>query len=237
MVFHTHNRSVSHPNLQINGNKIERVTEFNFLGLVLQSNLILNIHLNHISLKVSKTIEIIYRLKSVYPLAVLLTLYNTLVLPYFNYCILSWGSKIKVDHQLYLLQKKAVRIITHSNYIAHTEPLCKQYGMIKLTDMFSIAIWKFYYKLMNNLLPTYFSQMKPVLPVICTRYEARNPMFYLPDVRHSFVEQPIGYRLIKQLSAEEGSLTTDMILTESSLIYKIPIKRAVIDGYSDHYNC
>ena len=91
-----------------------------------------------------------------YSLAVLLTLYNTLVLPYFNYCILSWGSKIKENHQLYLLQKKAVRIITHSNYIAHIEPLCKQYGIIKLSDMFSLAIWKFYYKLMNNQLPKYF---------------------------------------------------------------------------------
>ena len=234
MVFHTHNRSVSYPDLQINGNKIERVTEFNFLGLVLQSNLSWNKHINHISLKVSKAIGIIYRLKSVYPLAVLLTLYNTLVLPYFNYCILSWGSKIKENHQLYLLQKKAVRIITHSNYIAHTEPLCKQYGIIKLTDMFSLAIWKFYYKLMNNQLPTYFSQMKPVLPIICTRYEVRNPMFHLPDIRHSFGEQSIGYCLIKQLNAEEGSLTTDMVLTESFLIYKVHIKRAVIDGYSDH---
>ena len=91
MVFHTHNRSVSYPDLQINGNKIRLVTEFNFLGLVLQLNLSWNEHINNISLKVSKAIGIIYRLKSVYPLAVLLTLYNTLVLPYFNYCIISWG--------------------------------------------------------------------------------------------------------------------------------------------------
>ena len=133
------------------------------------------------------------------------------------------------------MQKKSVRIITHSNYIAHTEPLCKQYGIIKLTDMFSLAIWKFYYKLMNNQLPrpTYFSQMNPFfLPIICTRYEVRNPMFHLPDIRHSFGEQSIGYCLIKQLNAEEGSLTTDMFLTESFFIYKVRIKRAVIDGYS-----
>ena len=50
----------------------------------------------------------------------------------------------------------------------------------------------------------------------------------------SFGEQSIGYCLIKQLNAEEGSLTTDMVLTESFLIYKVHIKRAVIDGYSDH---
>ena len=30
MFFHMHNKSVSYPDLQINGNKIERVIEFNF---------------------------------------------------------------------------------------------------------------------------------------------------------------------------------------------------------------
>ena len=29
--------------------------------------------------------------------------------------------------------------------------------MVKVTDMFRIAIWKFYYKLRNNLLPPYFN--------------------------------------------------------------------------------
>ena len=58
-------------------------------------------------------------------------------------------------------------------------------------------------------------------------------MFHLPDIRHSYGEQSISYCLIKQLNAEEGSLTTDMD-TESFLIYKINIERAVIDGYSNH---
>ena len=87
---------------------------------------------------------------------------------------------------------------------------------------------------MNNQLLTYFSQINPVLPIICTRYEVRNPMFHLPDIRHSFGEQSVGYCLIKQLNAEEawplGALTTDMVLTESFLIYKVHVKRAVIHG-------
>ena len=41
MVFHMQNRSVSYPDLQINGSKIERITEFNFLGLVFAIKLIL----------------------------------------------------------------------------------------------------------------------------------------------------------------------------------------------------
>ena len=63
--------------------------------------------------------------------------------------------------------------------------------------------------------------MKPVLPIICTRYEVRNPMFHLPDIRHSFGEQSIGYCLLKLLNAEEGFLTTDVVLTVSFLIYNV----------------
>ena len=100
--FHMHNRSVSYLSLQINGTKIERVTEFNFLGLVSQSNLSWNKHINHISLKFSRASGIIHRLTSVYPLSVLLTLYNTLLLARFSYCILSWGSVVILNHHLYM---------------------------------------------------------------------------------------------------------------------------------------
>ena len=169
MVFHTSNRLVKYPNLLINGRPIERVIQFNFLGLILQSNMSRSMHTDHISLKVSKAIGIIYRLKDVYPLLVLQTLYNTLILPYFNYCILSWGATISNGNRLHLLQKKALRLISNSNYIAHTEPIHKNLRLLKLTDMFPIAVWKFYYKLMNNQLrvPEYFVDWKPELPRVC----------------------------------------------------------------------
>ena len=44
--------------------------------------------------------------------------------------------------------------------------------------------------------------MKPVLPQLCSRYEVRNPVFHLSDIRHSFAEQSIRYCLIKQLNAK-----------------------------------
>ena len=58
-------------------------------------------------------------------------------------------------------------------------------------------------------------------------------MFHLSIIRHSFGEQSIGYCLIKQLIAEKGStVTTNMVHTGSSLIYKVCIKRKVIDDYN-----
>ena len=38
---------------------------------------------------------------------------------------------------LHLLHKRAVRIITNSNYIAHTEPLLKELSLLKVTCIFS----------------------------------------------------------------------------------------------------
>ena len=51
MVFHTVQRKVIFPNLKINHIEIERVTQFNFLGLILSAQLSWNHHIDHISKK------------------------------------------------------------------------------------------------------------------------------------------------------------------------------------------
>ena len=140
MVFHISNRLVRYPNLLINGRPIERVTQFNFLGLILQSNMSWSMHTDHISLKVSKAISITCRLKDVYPLLVLQSFYNTLILPYFNYCILSWDATISNGNRLHLLQKKALRLISNSNYIAHTEPIHNIYDCLSYVSYCSLEI-------------------------------------------------------------------------------------------------
>ena len=62
--------------------------------------------------------------------------------------------------------------------------------------------------------------MNPVLPQICSRYEVRNPVFHLPDIRHSFAEQSIRYCFIKQVNAENGStIARGMVHTSSFLSY------------------
>ena len=68
--------------------KIERVTQFNFLGIVLSSNLKWNKHTDHISRKIFRAIGVMYRLKQIYPRAVLLTLYLAIIYPHFIYELL-----------------------------------------------------------------------------------------------------------------------------------------------------
>ena len=154
-------------------------------------------------MKIARSIGILYRLRNVYPESVLVTIYNTLILPHFNYnCFLLWGSVVKENHSLHLLQKKAVRIITNSDYLAHTEPICKNLRILKISDMFSVALWKFYYKLKNNKLPAYFFFMKLVLPIVTERYEIRNPSFHTTGIKHKFAKCSLQYCLINQLNSD-----------------------------------
>ena len=73
MVFHKNQGRLLYPNLYLNMMKIESVIQFNFLGIVLSSNLKWNKHTDHISKKLSRAIDMMYRLKQIYPHAVLLT--------------------------------------------------------------------------------------------------------------------------------------------------------------------
>ena len=66
---------------------IERIDEFTFLGLNLDTNL--NLKEKKISNKCSKTIGILNRLKHILPLHITVLLYNTLILSHNNYCIMA----------------------------------------------------------------------------------------------------------------------------------------------------
>ena len=51
MVFHTSKSNMIYPNLKINNNTIERVTQFNLLGVIIHSHRSWNKYINHISIK------------------------------------------------------------------------------------------------------------------------------------------------------------------------------------------
>ena len=47
--------------------------------------------------------------------------------------------------------------------------------VLKVFDLFYVAVWKFYYKLMHNNLSAYFSAWTPTLTTVCSRYDIRAP--------------------------------------------------------------
>ena len=68
-----HKKRVIYPTLKLNDAVIKRVSHFNFLGVVLASTLKWDKNIGHVSLKVSRVICVLFRLKHIYPQEVILT--------------------------------------------------------------------------------------------------------------------------------------------------------------------
>ena len=47
--------------------------------------------------------------------------------------------------------------MTNRKYNAHTDPLFKSLKLIKIKDIFGVQCMKFWYKLVNSNVPTYFA--------------------------------------------------------------------------------
>ena len=174
MLFHKHNKTVPNLKLSINGRTIDQVTRFNFLGLHLNSQLAWHTHIEEISKKISRVTGIIYKMQNILPSKILLSLYNTLILPHINYCILSWG---KEKDAILLLQKRAVRAIASARYRSHSEPLFKFYNLLKVNDIYTKRLLVFYYNVINKIISSNFI---PEFSEANNFYPIRNPQKQIP---------------------------------------------------------
>ena len=158
MTFHYRQRDISSiiPTIKIGETIIERVTDFNFLGLTIDENMTWKAHTHKITNKISRAIGVINSLKNTLPRSVLLTLYNSLILPHLQYSILCWGS---YPGKVVTRQKQAIRLISGNKYNSHTEPIFKKINMLNFNDTFKSCVLKFYYKLQNENLPHYLQNM------------------------------------------------------------------------------
>ena len=60
MVIHTPERKVNYPNLKLNNVNVERVSQINFLSVILASSLKWDKHVAHVSLKNLRVIGVLY---------------------------------------------------------------------------------------------------------------------------------------------------------------------------------
>ena len=95
------------------------------------------------------------------------------------------------------MQKKAIRTVTHSNYIAHSEPLLKDLYLLNVKDLMNLKLIKFLHKLYHNNLPIYFNDYMPHLEKRETRYNLCSHQLPVPHVTHVYAESCLLYKLVE----------------------------------------
>ena len=126
ILFRSKHKSVPTMKTQVKimDESIGEVQSTKFLGVVIDCNLNWSKQINYIKTKVSKGIGIIIRIKQFINKETLRTLYFLFVYPYLYYCIEVWGNAQDCHRDTIVkLQKGAVRIISCSPLLAHSEAL------------------------------------------------------------------------------------------------------------------
>lgn len=222
MIFTTSQRRISYPNIYLDEIKIDFVTTFNYLGVVIDENLNFKTHINMVANKISRVVGIMKKLKNFIPKSALMHIYNSLILCHINYGLVVWGGYLGITNRLEKLQKSAIRTMNNLKYNAHTDPYFKRDNLLKLRDLRALHDLTFCYRFIHNMLPEYFCKKLSSIPshVHSTRQFGQ---LRIPSVRHDFARNSISYRYPKIYNNMSQNFK-DKITTHSLYGFKYYIK-------------
>ena len=108
------------PDLKIANNQIERKKAIKFLGEMLDENANWQEHIRTVENKIAKNIGLLYRAKYLLNELSLKCIYFAYIHSYLNYANIAWASTYRTKLKaIYLLQKRAVRIVFNENFQGH----------------------------------------------------------------------------------------------------------------------
>ena len=145
------------------------------------------------------------------------------------YGIIIWGNTYKTTLQpIFILQKRAMRLITFSRFDEHSSPLFKSLEIIKFLDLVTFHLAIFMYKYHNQLLPSVFNSFFTKISQIHT-YNTRlgaKQSYYLPKARTNYGIFNIRF----QGPSVWNSIDEDIKLSSLSL-FKKKVKQHFIKDY------
>ena len=211
LLFSVKRKSPDHPPLYFNGNKIVKVDKHKHLGVILDSKLTFETHINEKINKTKKVIGAIKYLSKYLPLKTLILLYKSLVRPLFDYCDIIFhippsnngifGRQNEQDNEndnenksLHKLMK-TVESVQYQAALAMTgtwqstskEKLYKELGLESLSDRRSSNRVLKMFKLLHNQSPTYLKEKLPNYRML----RGRNA---IPNILHEILPRTERYK-------------------------------------------
>ena len=120
----------------------------------MDNNLSWKAHIDYISLKISKTIGILSRLRYYLPLTILLNVYRTLIYPYLTYGLVVCGQAAqKYLNKILILQKRFLRIMNFSVNNEHAVPLFITSNVFPIKMLYYKSVSILMHEINNNITP------------------------------------------------------------------------------------
>ena len=151
-----------HPNLRLQGHIISSVSEHKHLGVTLSHNLRWNAHINDIVSRCSKKINMMKQVKYELDRKSLETIYMSFIRPSMEYGDVLYAGTYDSDLcKLDRLQVDAMRVVTGATEKSNIGLLYDDLGWSTLESRRNQHCLAFMYKIVNELTPTYLSELLP----------------------------------------------------------------------------
>ena len=230
IIFHPPQKVKGHlVKLTIDKREIAQEKFIKYLGLIIDSHLSWKYHILHISKKIKRCIGILSKIRYSVTDVVLVQLYYSLIYPFLTYSLITWGTTYQTTLlPLITLQKRAVRIITFSEYNCHSSPLFRKLKLLKVSDLLYLYCALFMYDYYSNRLPLIFNDFFMSINKV-HQYQTRlasKISYYLPKARTNYGKFNIRFSGVKVWNSIEDSLKS-----KSRTCFKISIKESLISNY------
>ena len=201
-----------------NGENIERVKSFKYLGVIFDPQLMWDDQISHIASKVSQRIGVIRRIKYYLPFHTLTMLANALVMPLFDYCSCVWSNcNVQNLNSLQILLNRLGRVLLSVDIMTPTNDIMNTLNWSKLNERWREQILIMIFKCLQGYAPSYLSSMLMFNDSVhpkCTRSQSSNTLI-VPNWNNTHGKRTFQYRAAKQwntLPNEIRKNATDMTL-------------------------
>ena len=155
-------KKVKHKNheldLKLNEENINQTNNVKYLGVDLDENLKFDVHVDNLVNKINRGLGVLRHCSHYVPKSSLLTIYNTIVLPNFDYCSVVWGTcNSTLLTRLQRLQNRAMRILLKCNYRTHISDMLNELKWMSVRQriFYMSCVWM--WKVKHGLVPDYLS--------------------------------------------------------------------------------
>ena len=154
--------------------------------------------------------------------------YNSLLVPHINYCIVAWGFE---SSRIIKLQKKNLIFITLSNFISHTEPLYNKLSFFKVDDILRLQQLQFYYKYLHHDLPFYLQNWRIMFKHEVHSHDTReNNKIYIYEVKDAFAQKCLRHSLPLLLN-NLPEIVKEKLMSHSTQGFAKYVKLYVLQSY------
>ena len=144
--------------IELGGEMIQRAAGAKFLGVWIDENLKWTGHTEKVRGKVSRLVGVLGKASSVLGGKQLHMLYNALVLPHLQYCLMVWGDFQENGNKglgdaILSCQKKLAGFIAGKREKHHSDPVFAQFSIIKVSDLYKQQIRTYAWRFKTGTLP------------------------------------------------------------------------------------